>query len=402
MVTTLKIEKTVYGGDGLGHLGDGRVVFVSGAYTGEIVRAEIAEERKGFVKARLIEIDTPSPERRSVLSDVAATPGIVYGDLSFAGEIKEKHGQISEFLQRSHIEHPQIVAPQIAEGDDGLHYRNKVVYHFGKQNGEWAIGYRTGADNAIVDIKNDPLACPAINTELGSIRSKVKMLLEQGSINVRRSIEAKRDVTIRWTERTGVCWWLGKSANGQVLREYTAGRIFDVPADGFYQVNPKIGDELVRKVVRRIVIEPCSELVDLYCGVGVFGICCASEMKLVRLIGIESGRRAVEFARQNAKLAGLADASFTALEIGRNLRRITVPQDSTVIVDPPRGGLEKGVPQFLARGNARRIFYVSCDPATLMRDLKILSNAYRINYIEWFNMFPRTARFETLVELVRL
>ena len=401
MITTLKIEKTVYGGDGLGHLGDGRVVFVPGAYTGETVRAEIKEERKGFVKARLVEIDTPSPERRDAADDMLKTPGIVYGDLTLAGEIQEKCGQISEFLQRSRIEHPAVISPRATEGDDGLHYRNKIVYHFEKQKGDWAIGYRAGLENSVVDMTSDPLACPAINAELGAIRSKVKMLLGQGSINVRRSIEAKRDVTIRWTERTGVCWWLGKSADGQVLREFTAGHIFDVPADGFYQVNPKVGDELVKRVVRRIMTEPCDELVDLYCGVGVFGICGASEMKRAHLTGIESGRRAVEFARRNAKLAGLEDATFSALEIGRNLRQIKVPQDATVIIDPPRGGLEKGVAQFLARGMARRIYYVSCDPATLMRDLKTLSGAYRINYVEWFNMFPRTARFETLVELIR-
>ena len=92
-------------------------------------------------------------------------------------------------------------------------------------------------------------------------------------------------------------------------------------------------------------------------------------------------------------------ARFYAEEVGRNLKRIRVTDRTTVIVDPPRGGMEPNVPKWLAESKAPRIFYVSCDPATLMRDLRTLTRNYEVESVRWFNMFPRTARFETLVVL---
>ena len=85
--------------------------------------------------------------------------------------------------------------------------------------------------------------------------------------------------------------------------------------------------------------------------------------------------------------------------MGRSLRKLRVGERTTVIVDPPRSGMEPNVPKFLAGSRAGRVFYVSCDPATLVRDLKVLAQAYEIESVRWYDMFPRTARFETFVSL---
>ena len=130
-----------------------------------------------------------------------------------------------------------------------------------------------------------------------------------------------------------------------------------------------------------------------------------------KLTGIESGRQAIDFAKRNAanilgKVAAKVgsgcqtlSAKFYAEEVGRNKKRIRIGENTVVIVDPPRGGLEPGVPEWLAASKAPRIVYVSCDPATLMRDLKVITRGYEVEKVEWFNMFPRTARFETMVVL---
>ena len=400
MISTVYIAKNVYGGDGLGRLGDGRVVFVPGAWAGEQVRAEITEEKKHYVKARLVEVVEPSPER--VKRSEEWVPGMVYADLSYEGELKAKGGQLLEFFDRA-----RLVVPELKHSNTQttLNYRNKAVYHFARQKGKWVIGYRTEPSHEIVDVDNDPLAVAAINAKLPEIRRSVLALLTNGPQAVRRDVEQKGNVTVRWTPKSGVKWWIGDAPKDMVLKETTCGRDFEVPADGFYQVNPEVGEALVKAVVEEYAkgAAEAPEVLDLYCGVGVFGLCCNPP----KLTGIESGRQAIDFAKRNAESqrrctptpSTYASPRFYAERVGQNLRRIAVNSRTTVIVDPPRDGMEPNVPKWLAESKAPRILYVSCDPATLKRDLKTICRGYDIESVRWFNMFPRTARFETLVVL---
>jgi len=415
MISTVYIAKNVYGGDGLGRLGDGRVVFVSGAWAGEQVRAEIVEEKKHFVKARLVEVVEASPER-SPESEVEAEkplPGMTYAGLSYKGECAVKEQQLGEFFERARISVPNIM-PFPHPAFSPLHYRNKVVYHFAKQRGTWAIGYRTEPSHEIVDVTEDPLAVKEINAKLPEIRRSVMTLLTTGPEVIRRDTERKGNVTVRWTPKSGVKWWIGQPPKGMTLKETTCGLDFEVPADGFYQVNPAVGEELAKEVVAayRKGADVAPEVLDLYCGVGVFGLCCLRHAPSgARLTGIESGRQAIDFAKRNAEsifthrcsTSGLQPSAcrFYSEEVGRNLRRISVGPRTTVIVDPPRDGMEPNVPKWLADSKAPRILCVSCDPATLMRDLKTICRTYDVESVRWFNMFPRTARFETLVVLTR-
>ena len=400
MTVTLKIEKSVYGGDGLGRLGDGRVAFVPGAYAGETVKAEIVEQKKRFVKTRLVNIEEPIPER---LSETGPTvPGMVYADLAYSAEIRFKQDQLENFLWKvAHTVLPLEVVPAVAP----TAYRNKVVYHTERQHGKWVLGYREEPDHRVVDVTQDPLACPAINAALPAIRSAVFTLLTQGARAVRQSAKSADNVTIRHTARDGVKWWLGEPPANLELCEQTAGLKFAVSADGFYQVNPQMADRLVAAVRDEYAsgIDMAPHVLDLYCGVGVFGLCCAHAAKAsmadpIRLVGIESGRAAVACAKKNAAALGIP-ANFFCERVGGSLTRIKAGSHHTVIVDPPRGGLEPNVAPWLARLPAPRILYVSCDPATLTRDLAVLTRAYDIARVKLFDLFPRTARFETLVVL---
>ena len=394
MISTVYIAKNVYGGDGLGRLGDGRVVFVPGAWAGEQVRAEIVEEKKHFVKARLVEVVEASPEREKV--EDGGVPGMVYAGLSYRGESLAKESQLRDFFERARIQVPEI---RQTNSQAISNYRNKAVYHFARQRGKWAIGYRVEPSHEVVDVVSDPLARPEINAKLPEIRKAVLTLLTTGPESVRRDIERKGNVTVRWTPKSGVKWWVGEPPQELVLKETTCGLDFEVPADGFYQVNPEVGEELVKAVVDeyRKGAAAAPDILDLYCGVGVFGLCC----KPPRLTGVESGRQAIDFAKRNAAAQKFADARFYAERVGPNVRRLPLNAHTTVIVDPPRGGMEPEVPKALAASKAPRIFYVSCDPATLMRDLRTICRAYDVESVRWFNMFPRTARFETLVVLRR-
>lgn len=392
MISTVYIAKNVYGGDGLGRLGDGRVVFVPGAWAGESVKAEISEERRRYVKARLVDVVEPSPSR-IVGDSTLGVPGCVYSTLDYRAECAAKEGQLLEFFDRARIRIPSVHGHP---APSPVGYRNKIVHHFARQNGKWVIGYRRELSHEVVDMVADPLAVKAIGDALPGVRKNVLALLTQGPAAVRKDVESKGNVTIRWTRKNGVKWWVGDAPSDVSLKETTLGIDFEVPANGFYQVNPEVGEKLVEAVVSEYGKDAGSDLLDLYCGVGVFGLCC----RPAKLTGIESGRQAIDFARRNAANQGL-EARFFAEQVGQNMRRIRIGPGTTVIVDPPRGGLEPGVAKWLADSKARRIFYVSCDPATLMRDLRTITGAYEVESVQWFDMFPRTARFETVVFLRR-
>jgi len=402
MTVTLAIQKTVYGGDGLGRLGDGRVCFVPGAYAGETVRAEIVEQKKRFVKARLVEIVEPIPDRLAPDPSRVSVPGMAYADVTHEAELRFKQDQLENFLWKVASE---VLPLEVVPSDAALNYRNKVTYHTQRQGGRWLVGYRRELSHDVVDVAEDPLARPEINAALPGVRAGVTALLTQGAAGVRRAAAAD-DVTVRWTPIDGVKWWLGAPPPGLELHEQTCGMRFVVPGDGFWQVNPGIAGKLAAAVREAYLAgaEDAPNILDLYCGVGVLGLLClkgaAGGEGVPRLVGVESGKAAISFAKRNAAQAGLA-ANFFCERVGGSLGRIKVGPRHTVILDPPRGGLEPNVAPWLANRAAPRVFYVSCDPATLARDLQALMPAYRIVRVKMFDMFPRTARFETFVELAR-
>ena len=191
-----------------------------------------------------------------------------------------------------------------------------------------------------------------------------------------------------------------------LLTEASPAGPLRVPRDGFYQVNPAVGDALVRTVATWFAEAPdYSDLLDLYCGVGVFGFACMAAGG-TRLAGVESGRTAVAAAKLNAATLGV-NASFHGHALGQEsvptAALIGDPRRTTAIMDPPRDGLPPDVARALAESGIARLFCISCDPATLSRDLAVLLSAgrYRLVRAQLFDMFPRTAHFETLVELRR-
>ncbi len=402
MTVTLEIQKTVYGGDGLGRLGDGRVCFVPGAYAGETVKAEILEQKRRYVKARLVEVLEPIKDRVAPDPSRVVVPGMVYQDVSHEAELRFKQDQLENFLWKVES---QVLPLEVVPSKNPLNYRTKATYHTERRGGKWLFGYRRELSHEVLDIAEDPLARREINAALPGVRAGVMALLTQGAAGVRRAAAAE-DVTVRWTPIDGVKWWLGAPPPGLELHEQTVGLRFVVPGDGFYQVNPEIGERLAVAVRDAYLAgaDSAPNILDLYCGVGVFGLLCLKAASAAapdaRLVGVESGRAAIAAAKRNAAAAGLS-ANFFCERVGGSLSRIKVGPRHTVILDPPRGGLEPNVAPWLAKRPAPRVLYVSCDPATLTRDLQALNGAYRIAKVTLFDMFPRTARFETLVELVR-
>ena len=405
MTSSVYIAKSVYGGDSLGPLGDGRVVFVPGAFAGEQVKAEIVQEKKSFVKARLVEIEDASAERTG--TGDAPIPGAVYWNLSVKGEKAAKRAQLAEFFDRNRIALPPgcdlSERSSDTAGSASLNYRNKVVYHFSDDFSQRILGYREEPSHKIVDITEDPLARPEINAKLPEIRENVFRLLSTGPKSVRRSVRDKENVTIRFSKRSGVVWWMGDAPNNVTIKEETAGKVFEVPSDGFYQVNPGVGDDLVKAVVKKFRACATREVVDLYCGVGTITL--AMSRAAGKVIGVEVIPQAVEDAKDNAKRNGIENAEFLCADAGAaalELEKQGVKAD-VVVVDPPRKGLNADAIEAIARFAPRRLVYVSCDPATLARDVALLKEkGFRLQNAQAFDLFPRCAHVETVVTLSKL
>ena len=389
---TCTIETLAYGGDGIARI-DGRVVFVPETAPGETVSIDITQVKKTFARGRVLEVLTPSPDRINPccrVGDGARVPGCVYDHISYTAELAAKQNQLEGFFRR--IPHDADAFQPPVASPAPLHYRNKITLHAA---GAY-LGYRQEPEHRVLDIPACPLADPAINDALRHFRETdgTEHWLDDGD-----------DLVLRVTPHDGAVWWTRQGVCSpdcpDLLTEQSPAGALKVPRDGFYQVNPAVGDALVRFVADAFTAG--TDILDLYCGVGVFGLACMKQGGR-KLIGIESGSAAVSAARQNAKTLGI-DARFMVHMLGREPLRLNdwmkAPSETTIIVDPPREGMDKSTVQALAASGAARIFYVSCDPATLARDLTILlaDGKYRIRRIRLFDMFPRTAHFETIVEM---
>ncbi|MGN0857045.1 MAG: class I SAM-dependent RNA methyltransferase [Candidatus Spyradenecus sp.] len=378
---TLHIDDVGYGGDGVARAAS-PVTFVPGAFTGEIVEAEVVQRKPNFARARLLRVLDPSPDR--ITPEGPVVPGMVYAALAYPAEVALKHHQLQTLLTRigrlddlSCLRAP-VPSPLAA------HYRNKLTLHWDGR----ALGY-IGEDNRTVqDTPACPLSHPAINAALAQLRADSKRL---------RALRPGSRVTFRYTARDGIRLGLGKPPAGE-LTETLAGLTLSVAADAFFQVNPAAAELLLADFRAAVAALAPRRALDLYCGCGLFGLA-ATQAGVRSLFGLETTPSAVRSAQRNAARAGVeADyrcAPAESLPEG-------LPPAELWIVDPPRDGLSSAVRDHLLRARPPHLAYISCGPDTLARDLRALAPAYRPTSIRLFDFFPRTAHFETFTLLARI
>ena len=395
--TELTIHDVAYRGSGIARLG-GIVVFVPGTLPGEVVKVRITGTGKRYLTGEAVEILKQSSDRIAPccrLADGTRVPGCVYDHAAYGAEVVLKDAQLRNFLRKLVTDNGTFLPP--VPSPSPLHYRNKAVFHAQTgRNGILRAGYLADDNRTVIDIPNCPLADEAINEAWTRLRNEGN--LHDGDA-----------ITFRHTRADGVVSWVGRPSDKArwLTEESIVGPVL-VPPDGFFQVNPGVADALVAEV-RSWIAETAREmgamhLLDLYCGVGVFGLAAAKD-GMTEVIGIESGRNAVTAAKRNARALGVAQASFhceTAAEAARKHFHCTDFSRTIAVVDPPRSGMEKSAAEALAEAGPPAVVYVSCDPATLTRDLCIFAaHGYAVRRARVFDMFPRTLHFESAVLLGR-
>jgi 23S rRNA (uracil1939-C5)-methyltransferase len=391
----LKIEKMVYGGDGLSRV-EGEVVFTPFVLPGETIEAEPSGSRKHVQWARMANLVEPSPDRAEPHCPYfTRCGGCQYQHASYEAQVRFKREILAETLRRvGKIEFDPEKIETVPSEPWG--YRNRAQLHF--ENGR--VGYREMQSRKLVAVEKCPISSPKINEAIVRL---VRMAKDRRWPNFLGSLEVFTDERqVQWnvleSERPlakHFFEWLAEEIPGTVLGplEYAVNHDdFVVSGQSFFQVNRFLLPQLAQLAMGGAN----GGLVwDLYAGVGLFSLPLARRFERVK--AVEGGRSAAADLSRNAKRARLSIEAIQQQTEAFLLEAKEAPD--FVLADPPRSGLDKAVANRLVELRPKTIALVACDPATLARDLAILGAAYAIEAVTLIDLFPQTFHIETVVRL---
>lgn len=379
----VEIERLLPGGVGLAHA-DGMTLFVHLAAPGDVVRVGIERTKGKIAFAAIKEIITPGPVRiEPPCPYFGRCGGCDFQQLNYETQLQTKVEMIRDCLHRLGGFDP---VPEIAiqPSPSEWHYRARANWQVDRATKE--LGYFERGSNRVCDVE----FCAVLVPELQKTLEGVRQQLAQGAI-VGKNIEA-----VAGDEAISVASDAGELET-KVVSRAVAGETYQFSAAGFFQVNHNLLDPILEEAIGEA---KGNTAVDLYCGVGLFTIPLARRFKNV--FGVESNRTATDFARSNLKSANLRGAHVATARVGDWLQEHASqlgPVDF-LLLDPPRTGAENKDVQGILALRPSQISYVSCDPATLARDLKkLMAGGYKLYSIKAFDMFPQTHHVETVVVL---
>lgn len=345
----LTIRDIAFGGKGVARH-DGVVVFVPFVAPEEVVTAQIVRRKKNFAEAELVAVLERSPDRVEPPCPVfGICGGCSYQHLAYERQLAIKSAQVEQTLRRvGRLEH--VPMQPIIGSPKQYAYRNRIRVHRAGR----VVGFFAHDARELVDVEQCPISQPKVNAALA---------------NLRRSSQPDGDYSLR------------------------------APGGGpyFEQTNPGATRELVA-LVARTVRRGQQLVVDAYCGAGLFSR--ALRERFEQVIGLEENVLAVESATRDAA----PHERYIAGEVSAHLGEILIAHDparTTVIVDPPATGITARVSDILIGAAPSEILYVSCNPATLARDLAVLAKSYRLAAVTPIDMFPQTAEIEVVAHLTR-
>ncbi len=388
---TLRADSMANGGAAVGRHGS-FVVFIQGAAPGEMVAARIVEVRKRFARAIVVDILESSPNRVSPPCPYfGACGGCQWQFLEYAAQVTLKVEIVREQFRRGlrldDEEIGAIIRPPVGMLDP-WRYRNVVTV---EPTADHKPAFHRLHSAALIAIDHCPISQPAISSELA-----------------RLSADGMTDeTTIRTNDAESAVAF--KAQEPRTVYQTLLGRRFRVSGGAFFQVNTRrearsgqpdlsMADVLAQYVLDGLALTGNETVLDLYAGVGVFAILAAPHAR--RVIAVEEIAAAGTDARFNASAADLENVSVHVHKAERFMATFAERLDA-VVLDPPRSGCEQGVLDGLLRLRPARVVYVSCDIATLVRDLRVLHGAYRIESVRMVDMFPQTSHIEAVTLLTR-
>jgi tRNA/tmRNA/rRNA uracil-C5-methylase (TrmA/RlmC/RlmD family) len=364
---TVRIHDVAFGGDGVGKHGD-LVVFAPFTTLGEEVEVEITEVKKNFARGKVARIVSPAPERVTPECPYfGECGGCQYQHLRYETQLELKAKQVADLFERIGKFPREIVRPVVA-CPQPYHYRNRIMIRsqWNKPEQKLNIGYLRWDCGLVVDITQCPIAEPALNQEILRVRENPP---PKGGIKV-------------------------------VLR--IPPEDWDVPPDSFFQNNFFLLPKLVETAREALKAGGAKYLVDVYCGVGFFGISLGDVVE--RFVGVEIDKPAIKAAKNNALRHNRLNGEFMlgdAQALLPSLLQKFPAAETSIILDPPRAGVPKSALDQLREVKPKQIIYVSCHPATLARDLNHLCSdgVFEVRSVTPLDMFPQTQHVECVADV---
>jgi len=387
------IEDVAFGGDGVAKVSD-LVLFVPFTVDGDETEVEITGIRKRYARGRLVRILTPSRHRvPPVCPDYTCCGGCRMQHIAYDHQLELKRRQVEEIFKRiAGVSHPPV-APLIPSPRP-FGWRGKAEFHLaGGRGGPHRTGLMALASYELIEVERCAIVEESINGKYRRFRDGFR------SDEVR--VAGERQVI--WSDETGerpteIFTGLGRPPD---VERVVRGRRLTVPGRGFFQANVALVGELVEQVVGMCGLTGRETVIDAYGGTGLFSLFLGP--RAGRLFGIEGDREAVRCAGINLCREGLPQAEFLHGDVADILRNEFASHRRTaevIVLDPPRDGCGEGVLEGVAALHPERIVYISCNPATQARDVRILAGrGYGLRLLRPLDMFPQTGHIEVVALL---
>lgn len=391
----IKIESLDHNGRGIAKLNN-KVVFVSNALPDEIVEINILNEKSKYIEADVSRYITKSNKRiECICPYYKDCGGCDLLHMNYQDQLAFKKDKIVNIVSR-YLD-GNIKVNDIVGCDNTFNYRNKVTFHVNNN-----IGYFKDKTNDIVPIDNCFLASKQINDSIKylnklNLKNINEITCRSTSNELMIIIKSNKEIDITPIKDIASSIYINdKLVYGNECIYNTIGNYkYIISPDSFFQINNNTCKKLYDLIKDKT--KDSKNVLDLYCGTGSIGLY-ISENK--NILGIEINENAIKDANKNKKLNNVENINFICGDSGKNSTKLDFKPD-TIIVDPPRSGLNDLTINNIINMNPSKIIYVSCDPMTLVRDLKILSTKYTILDITPFDMFPQTKHVECVCVLER-
>lgn len=391
---TVTIEDVAFGGKGVARI-DGLVCFIADVIAGEEVKIRITNVKKNYLEAELVEVLQASKDRvEPVCGHFGQCGGCQYQHIKYEKQLQMKAEQFVQVLKRvgGVEEIPEL--EKIVDSKKTYGYRNKITLNPRKVDDNFMVyGYRDRDNKFLIEIGNCPLAKDEVNNLIPLIRRT-----PWGRKNSKR--EKPRTATLRSTAGDEPVIYYGSAPKGMPWRkESINGKEFRAPLGSFYQINPEVAEELFNTVVEWTADLDVNRVVDAFCGAGFLSV----GIKDKHIVGVEVDENSVEAAHHNALQWGVKSSNYIAGNANKLIYNQLKNRGSKtlLIVDPPRNGCGESCIKSIVTHKPAWVLYVSCDPATLARDLKKILEPgnYAIDKLALLDMFPQTSHFESMVLL---
>lgn len=456
MKRTLPVEKNTYidvifedlthEGAGVAKI-EGYPIFVPNGLPGEKALIKVIKVNKGYGFGRLIELYEKSPYRVEISKEeLHKYGGCQLEHIRYDGQLKYKENQVRQVLARIGKLEDVVIHP-ILGMDNPWHYRNKAQVPVGEKDGQLIAGFFKPRSHEIVDTDESLIQIPEINEAVqivkeicaklgirpydegahkgvlrhimaryGQQTGELMIVLVTRTPDIPHQEQLMEEIITRLpkvksiihninSKRTNVI--LGEHTKvlwgNEVIYDYIGDVRFAISALSFYQVNPIQTKVLYDKALEYAALTGTESVIDAYCGIGTISLFLAQKAR--KVFGVELVPEAIEDAKKNAKLNGITNAVFES-----GAAEIVIPKwyeagnkADVLVVDPPRKGCDEALLQTIIKMKPKKVVYVSCNPATLARDLRILEDGgYRTVEVQPVDMFPHTGHVECVAWMSRV